>query len=169
MDSAATHSQDKDSSSLELISHYLDDHGVAHKLFEHETRFSAAGEARASGVAPHDAAKSVLLRVPEGYLLAVIPASERLDLAKLRRVLEANGSRIRLATEDEMAADFPGLELGALPPLGSMLGTPEVIDARLLDHPRILCNAGDHRHSMLVETREIADLTKARVADICQD
>jgi Ala-tRNA(Pro) deacylase len=152
---------------MKLTSEYLEERCVPYKLLDHEERFSAAAEARACGVAPHNAAKSVLLRDRATYHLAVIPASERLDLRKLRNLLGANGE-LRLATEREMAADFPELEVGAIPPLGSMLHAPEVLDERLLEHRRILCNAGDHRHSMLLDPRDIADLPEVRVGEICE-
>jgi Ala-tRNA(Pro) deacylase len=160
--------QRREGSSAEMTTRYLDDRDIAYKVFEHDRRFSAAAEASASGVAPHDAAKTMLLRDHDGYRLAVIPASERLDLRKLRHLCDANAD-LRLATEREMAADFPMLEVGALPPLGSMLSVPVVIDERLLDHRRILCNAGDHRHSMMLDPRDITDLAEARVGDICED
>ena len=153
--------------SAELTAHYLDDREIAYELLEHEERFSAAAEARAAGVTPDNAAKSVLLRDREDYRLAVIPASERLDLKKVRDLLDSR--ELRLATEQEMASDFPSFEVGALPPLGSMLNVPEVIDQRLLDHGRVLCNAGDHRHSILLDPREIVGLADARVGDICED
>jgi Ala-tRNA(Pro) deacylase len=151
----------------ELTVQYLEHHGVAYKLFEHEERFSAAGEALATGIKPQNAAKGILLRDHDGYRLAVIPASERLDLKKLHDLLEPS-SELRFASEQEMDADFPDFEVGALPPIGFLVGLPEVLDGRLFDHRRVLCNAGDHRHSMLVDPRDIADLGDARIGDICE-
>ena len=147
--------------------HYLDEHEVNYEVLEHEQRFSAAAEARAVGVTPDNAAKSVLLRDRGVYRLAVIPASERLALGKLRDFLASRD--LRLATEQEMASDFPDFEVGALPPLGPILSMPEVVDARVLDHERVLCNAGDHRHSVLLDPHELVRATEASVADICED
>ena len=124
---------------------YLDEQQVAYELVEHPERFTAAGEARAAGIEPADAAKDVLLRTDGDYVLAVIPASERLDMRKVRDRIHTDGE-IRLATEDEIAEDFSGFELGALPPFGPVLGAAQVIDRRLLEHERVLCNGGDHRH-----------------------
>jgi Ala-tRNA(Pro) deacylase len=153
-------------SPLETTTAYLDEQGVPYELVEHDEGFTAAAEARAAGVEPHNAAKTLLLRDREGYELAVIPASERLDLKKVRGAL---GRAMRLATEEEMGSDFGRFELGALPPLGSMLPAPELIDTRLLEHERVLCNAGDHRHSILVDPRELARVGDAQLADICED
>jgi len=91
--------------SIEAIRTYLDEQGADYELVEHEARFTAAAEARASGVEPGDAAKDLILRDVETYVLAAIPASERLDLGKARELLEA-GKSLRLATEKEI---WPGL------------------------------------------------------------
>jgi prolyl-tRNA editing enzyme YbaK/EbsC (Cys-tRNA(Pro) deacylase) len=151
---------------LETTTAYLDQNGVAYEVIEHDERFTAAGEARAAGVEPENAAKTLLLRDAEGYELVVMPASERLDLKKVRKALDRD---MRLATEQEMEADFGQFELGALPPLGPMLPAPELVDPRTLDHDRILCNAGDHRHSVLVDPRELVRVGDAKVADVCED
>jgi prolyl-tRNA editing enzyme YbaK/EbsC (Cys-tRNA(Pro) deacylase) len=153
---------------IEAVVRYLNEHGVAHEVVDHEATFSASEEARAAGVAPDHAAKTVVLREGDAYRLAVLPASERLDVGKARDALDA-GSHLRLATETEMEEDFGAFEVGALPPLGPMLPAPEVIDRRLIQHDRILCSGGDHRHSVLLDSNELARDTGATVADICED
>lgn len=45
----------------------------------------------------------------------------------------------------------------------------EVIDSALLEKERILCPAGDHRHSVLIDPREVVRIAAARTADICED
>jgi Ala-tRNA(Pro) deacylase len=152
---------------VERISRYLSEGGVAHEVVEHEETFTAMAEARAAGVAAGDAAKGVLLHTGDGYLLAVIPASERLDLTKVRRLTDQRG--LRLATEAEMKVLQPDLEPGALPPFGHGFPTPEILDQRLSEHDRILCSAGDHRHSVWVDPKDIISLVEPTVADVCQD
>jgi Ala-tRNA(Pro) deacylase len=155
-------------SGLEIVTRYLDEQGVGYEVVEHKTTYTAAEEARAAGVAAEDAAKTLALRDEEGYRLAVIPASERLDLEKVRDLLGA-GKSLRLATEDEMGSDFPDFELGALPPLGPLLPAAEVVDRRLLDHDRILCTGGDHRHGVLIDPQDLVELVQPKVADVCED
>jgi Ala-tRNA(Pro) deacylase len=60
-----------------------------------------------------------------------------------------------LATEAELAADFPGYELGALPPLGSLLGVPPLIDPEALDHETVLFAAGTETESVRVAAGEL--------------
>lgn len=152
---------------IEAVTQYLDEQQVGYEVVEHEERFTAAAEARASGIGPEDAAKDVVLRADDGYVLAVIPASEQLDLKKTRDLL--GEGEVRLATEEEMAADFSEFDLGALPPFGPILDVAQIVDRRLLEHERVLCNGGDHRHSLKIDPNEMIRVTDARVGDISQD
>lgn len=152
---------------FETFTRYLEEKGIAYEPIEHEATYTAADEAQAAGVTPDHAAKTMVLRDGDQYRLAVLPASERLDVRKAREALEAS-SHLRLATEEEMEADFAEYEVGAVPPVGPTQPAPEVLDQRLLDHERIICTAGDHRHSVLVDPREIARIADAQVVDVCK-
>jgi Ala-tRNA(Pro) deacylase len=153
---------------LEAIVEFLDGAGLQHELIEHEPTMSAVAEARAADYPPDQVAKTVVLHDGAAYVIAAIPASERLDLHKLRELLGAT-PQLRLASEDEIEREFPSLEVGAIPPFGPMVPAAEVIDHRLLEQERILCPAGDHRHSVLVDPRDVVRTTAAKIADICQD
>ena len=154
--------------SVEAVKAYLDQQGVAYEAVEHGERFTAAAEAQAAGIEPGDAAKDLILRDGESYALAVIPASQRLDLAKARELLDASGS-LRLATEDEIGKDFELFAVGAIPPFGGLHGISQVVDRRLLEHGRILCSAGDHAHGVLGDPNEMVGVGEARTGDLCED
>ena len=151
---------------LAALTEFLEREGVAYEVVEHERTQTAAAEARAAGMPPADVAKTVVLRDQNGLRLAVIPASERLDMHKLREALGSTG--LRLVTEREMAEEFDGFEVGAVPPFGSMFNALELVDERLLEHDRILCSGGDHEHAVLVDPRDVVKAADARVADICE-
>jgi Ala-tRNA(Pro) deacylase len=155
-------------SGVEAVARYLDEQGVRYDVVEHRTTYTATAEARAAGVPPEDVAKSVLLRDESGYRLAVIAASDRLDVDKVRELFGA-GKSMRLATEQEMQSDFEAFEVGALPPIGPMLPAPEVLDRKLLEHERILFSGGDHRHGVLIDPNDLVQLTQAKVADVRAD
>jgi Ala-tRNA(Pro) deacylase len=152
----------------EAIVEFLRGEGVDYELIEHEPTMSAAGEARTMHQSPDQVAKTIVLHDGSVYVIAAIPASERLDLHKLREVLGAT-RRLQLANESEIARDFPSLEVGAVPPFGPMVPAAEVIDSALLKPPRILCPAGDHRHSVLVDPMDVMRITGATTAFICQE
>lgn len=148
-----------------VVTEFLERHGVPYEVVEHKRTQTAAAEARAAGMPPADVAKTVVLRDQEGVRLAVIPASHRLDLHKVKRELGSKG--LRLVTEQEMAEEFADFEVGAVPPFGPMFHALELVDERLLEHDRILCGGGDHEHGVLVDPNDVVRAGQARVADIC--
>jgi prolyl-tRNA editing enzyme YbaK/EbsC (Cys-tRNA(Pro) deacylase) len=152
---------------IEAVTAFLEREGVSYEVVEHRPTFSAAAEARASGAEPREAAKTLALRDHDQYRMAVIPATHRLDLHRMRELLGAS-SHLRLATEAELEADFPMFDVGAMPPLGPMMPMAEVIDVHLLYHERILCAGGDHRHSLRMDPRDLLRLCEPRVAAICE-
>jgi Ala-tRNA(Pro) deacylase len=156
-------------SPVESTRKHLEEEGIGYELVEHDRALTAAAEARAAGQEPANAVKCVLLRGLGGYELVVLQASDRLDFGKVREHLGESAADLRLATEEEMDTDFPQFELGALPPLGEMLPAPEIVDRRVLDHDRVLCNAGDHTHSVLIDPYEIVRASRAEVADVRED
>jgi prolyl-tRNA editing enzyme YbaK/EbsC (Cys-tRNA(Pro) deacylase) len=152
-----------------LTEQYLRDHSIPFRLIAHEQTTSARQEARATGYPPEQHAKSVVLRVLDRYRLAIVPASERLSLRKVRDALELEGRAVRLATEAELSADFPAFDTGALPPLGRLLHADVLIDRRLLDYGRVVSAAGDHRHSMLVDPMSLVRDAGALVLDLIEE
>jgi len=152
----------------DAIAGFLEGAGVAFELVEHEPVMSAPAEAHAAHLPPEQVAKTIVLHDGGAYVIAAIPAVERLDLHKLRELLGAT-RQLRLASEAEIARDFPSLEVGAIPPFGPMVPAAEVIDSALAAQPRILCPAGDHRHSVLLDPRDVVRITAATVADICEE
>jgi Ala-tRNA(Pro) deacylase len=151
---------------IDAVTRFLERHGVRFEVIEHEPTQSAVGEARAVAADREATAKTVALHDRDGYRLAVVPASERLDVRRAREVLGAS-HHLRLATEEELQRDFGAFDLGALPPFG-MAPLPEVVDMRLLRHAQIVCAGGDQRRSVRIEAVELLRITEPRVADVCE-
>jgi Ala-tRNA(Pro) deacylase len=153
---------------VRALSAYLTKHGATHEIIEHAPTQTAAQDARAAAVPADQTAKTIVLHDHDAYLLALIPACERLDLHKLREVLGASKT-LQLATEREIASRFVPFEVGATPPVGAEAFAGEVIDTRLADQSAIVCPGGDHRHAVRVDPRDVVRLANAAVADICAD
>ena len=104
----------------EAVAHFLDRKHASFELIEHHATYAAREEASAAGSPAPRMAKTVVLHDSDGYRIAIIPASERVDLDKAREVFGASAD-MRLATEREIAQDFPTFDPGALPPFGACL------------------------------------------------
>ena len=150
------------------ITGFLDGEGIGYEVIEHEPAMTAATEAHLAHRPADQVAKTIVLHDGAKYVIAAISAADRLDLQKLRNLLGAT-RELRLATEPEIAGEFPTLEVGAIPPFGPMVPAAEVIDSALVGHERILCPGGDHRHSVLIDPRDVVRITAAQTADICED
>ena len=152
---------------IDRLVSWLRQRGIEHRVVEHDPMPTAGADARAVDVPLEHTAKTVVLHDGPDYCLVVVAASDRVDLRKVRELLDR--PYLRLATEDEMAQRFPDCEVGAVPPLGPDVPPLEVIDARLLDYNRLLCSGGDHRHAVLVDASALVDVAGARVADVRED
>jgi Ala-tRNA(Pro) deacylase len=131
---------------MTVVTEHLEKQGIRFELLPHPPATSALAEAEVLDLEPDQVIKAVVLDVSTGHAIAVLPASRRVDLDLLR---EALGERdARLASEEEIAKDFPEFELGAMPPLPSMLHVPLVIDPSVLEHATITFAAGITRGSV---------------------
>jgi Ala-tRNA(Pro) deacylase len=138
---------------MSLVTDYLDERGLAYEVVPHRRSFTSLQEASALGVSADQVVKTVALWTGGKYVLAVLPASRRLELRLVHQALEDPGAR--LASETELGADFPGYELGALPPLGSLLGVPLLVDPEVLEHAVVVFAAGLATESIRVGTGEL--------------
>ena len=151
---------------LKVITLFLEQQGIEFEVVEHARTTTARAEARATGISPDRVAKAIALRDEAAYFLAVIPASQRLDLEKARSALGASPA-LRFATEDEMRSEFDLFEVGALAPVPEVVRTTEVVDERLLQPDRILLSGGDHTHGVLIGPHDLIQVVQPKVADIC--
>src|SRR3954447_25421447 len=91
---------------IDAVTDVLERRGVAFEVVEHDPTYAAAAEARALDRDPEATAKTVVLHDHDGYRLAVVPASERLDVRRARDLLGAS-HHLRLALKEEACGDFP--------------------------------------------------------------
>jgi Ala-tRNA(Pro) deacylase len=139
--------------------------GIAYELLRHERTDRAADEATALGLSASAVAKTLVVTTGAGNVRVLVPASERVDLHKLRDVLEA-GKELHLLTEQALGADYPEFDLGAVPPLGGRRDEV-VLDSRLARLDDVVFEAGSHDSSARVRTADLVALARARVADVC--
>jgi Ala-tRNA(Pro) deacylase len=140
---------------------------VGYEVIPHRRTQSAAAEARAIGIEPSHVAKTLVLSRGSGFVRAVIPASERIDLRKVRELFGSD--EVHLATERVLADAYPEFELGAVPPIGGPHPDAVLVDERVSREPTVVFEAGSHEHSVRIETASLLMVADAEVADICQD
>ena len=116
--------------------------GVHYEVIEHPRTVDSAHTAQASHVPGAQLAKGTVLKDDQGFIIAVVPASRRVDLGALHMHF---GRHVGLATEREVETLFDDCEPGAVPPLGVAYGIDAILDDSLMDQSDIYFEAGDHR------------------------
>jgi Ala-tRNA(Pro) deacylase len=149
------------------VTSVLDESGVDYEVLPHPRTETAAAEAEALGLEPQEVAKTLVLSTPGGYVRAVLAASDRIDLSKVRDQVEG-GKRIHLASEEDLQRDYPGFDLGAVPPFGGA-GDRVLVDARLARQETVVLEAGSHEQSVRIQTADLLKLTQGEVVDLAQD
>jgi Ala-tRNA(Pro) deacylase len=138
------------------IKEFLDGRGVEYDVLRHAPTPTASRAAQASHVPGDSLAKAVVLRRGGDFMLAVVPASCRVNLDRVEELMD---ERVALATEDEIEGLFRDCDRGAVPPLGSAYGLECIIDELLEKTRDIYFEAGDHASLVHLTQAQFNDLT----------
>jgi Ala-tRNA(Pro) deacylase len=152
---------------MTLVTDHLAKRGIRFEVLPHPRATSAMEEARVLGEETESVVKTIVLDIATGHALALIPASHRLDLQLVRDALDDQSAV--LATEEELMRDFPEFELGALPPLPSLLHVPVVIDPHLLHHRTITFASGSQRESVRTAPHRLFTGASITITPIARD
>jgi Ala-tRNA(Pro) deacylase len=144
----------------------LDARRVSYKLYPHEETDDAQHLAAVLHVPGRYVVKTVLLRANGGYryVVAVLPATERLDLRRMSETL--GGAAVRLATEMEIAARCPDCEFGILPPFGSRFAMETIVDETVAQQQDMFFDGDTHREAIRMKFRDFYALEHPRVSRI---
>ncbi len=123
------------------VVNYLIEQSADYDVLDHPHSASSLETAQLAHVSGSCVAKSVLLEDEAGYVLAVLPASCRVDLGELHRQTNRN---LGLATEPELGALFDDCEPGAVPPFGMIYEMDAILDDALAEQSDVYFEAGDH-------------------------
>ncbi len=144
------------------IRDFLRERHIDFRVVTHPTAYTAQEEAAVTHVPGREWAKTVVCYADNEPILAVLPAHYSVDFERLRNL--AGATHLRLATETEMVALYPGCEAGAMPPLGPLYGQRVFADGSLADDLEIVFNGGTHVDAVRMRYDAFVALTGAQVA-----
>lgn len=139
---------------------------IPFERLHHQPAYTANRIAQALHVPGKEMAKTVLLRTGQGYALAVLPASYRVDLEQIRR--ELGEEQVELGSEEEMDRLFPDCERGAMPPFGSLYQLPTLVDESLAQDEQIVFEAQNHEDAIRMAYRDFEALEHPRKGHFAQ-
>jgi Cys-tRNA(Pro)/Cys-tRNA(Cys) deacylase len=145
--------------------------GVPHEVvkFGHDSRARSFGvEAvhaltKAGDIAAGQILKTLVIAVPDGFAVAILPASSTLSL---KAAAAALGVTKAAMAEPAAAQRATGYVLGAVSPFGQRAPLPTVVDSGALAWDRVYTSAGRRGWDVGVSPQDLIRLTGAIIAAI---
>lgn len=145
--------------------------GVPHEVltFRHDRREQSFGAeavkalTEAAGVESGQIYKTLIVAVPEGLAVAIVPATARLSL---KAAAAALGVAKASLAEAAVAERSTGYVVGAVSPFGQRRKLPTVLDSSALAWDRVFCSAGRRGWEVAVTPHDLIRVTGAITADI---
>ncbi len=148
---------------LKRLKEYLDKNGVSYEVGYHVRVYTAQEIAAAQHVPGKEMAKVVMVRADEKIIMLVLPASYRIDIKKLKGVL--NCKKVEIIKEEEFQDLFPDCEIGAMPPFGNLYHLEVWVDKVLEENQSIVFQAGTHVETLRIQYSDYVRLVNPKVGD----
>jgi prolyl-tRNA editing enzyme YbaK/EbsC (Cys-tRNA(Pro) deacylase) len=143
------------------ITSYLDKNKFKYEVIEHRTTYTAWDTAQTEKVRPQEVAKTLVMRVDNDYVLALVTSNRNLDKQKLLKVINVSRKKtglqgykkIDFAKEAWMTKNIPG-KVGATAPFQGLLKLDLYVDSALLKSKKIYVGAGEYTSAIRVNTNQ---------------
>jgi prolyl-tRNA editing enzyme YbaK/EbsC (Cys-tRNA(Pro) deacylase) len=147
------------------VTDFLEARSIHFEVINHERAFTSLDEAHSLGLAADEVLKALAITSQAGDAIVVLPASRRMDQHLLEQAVRDRHAR--LATEPEIERTYPGYELGALPPMPTLLKVPAYVDPEVMKRETVAFAAGSTTQSVRMRREDLfegAEITLAPLA-----
>jgi len=141
------------------VPEFLSERSVPFETLLHPPAYTAQKRARFLHLPGRQVAKAVLLHGPDGFVLAVVPATHHIDTERIADVL---GGSVRLADDDEIAKVFCDCEWGVVPPFGTLYGLPVLLDESITPDTLMVFETTTHAEAVRMLCRDFERLERPR-------
>jgi len=154
------------------IKKILDEAHVDYTHLTHDHVHTSADAALIRGTNIEDAAKALILKTEFkdetgsktfNFIQVVIPANMRIDLKKLKIILDSKN--VSLASPDEVL-ERTGCTVGSVPPFGKLFNIPMYMDESILKKDFIVFSAGTHNDSIQMKAQDYFEILEPNVVEI---
>jgi len=149
---------------LNRVTDLLEDEHITYEVVHHHVDYTAQETAADTHTPGREFAKTVVLGLPGGHAMAVVPALYKVDLEKIRQGI---GTRqVRLAEEEVMSRLCPDCDVGAEPPFGNLYDMPVFVDPSLAKDEFITFNGGTHEDAIRMRFSDYERLVHPTIMDM---
>ena len=150
-------SEANDSTSLKT---FLNSKGIWHRFIEYDDTVRTVEQAGKQVPIEKIVKSIVLVGSDQKPILAILPARNRVNYRKIKKILAVRD--VRLADPDEVMK-YSGYPIGAVPPFNKI--TRILLDPTVLENRRCMAGGGDTNKLVELETRDIVEFLKPLVVD----
>ncbi len=147
----------------ERIIQLLDNHQVKYQALEHEPTRTCADSARIRGTTADQGAKALVCLADKTPIMIVLSCSQKLDAKLFKQTFKVKDLRFASPLE---VSQITGLEIGSIPPWGSLFKLATYLDTSLSSQSQIAFNAGDTRRSIIMNYSDYVLLEKPNIGRI---
>lgn len=144
------------------LEEFLDGKRINYVRITHSTAYTAQQTAASAHIPGKALAKTVILKADGKMIMAILPASRRLDLDLFREAVGA--SKVEIANETEFKDMFPECDIGAIPPFGNLYEMDVISEKILVENEEIASNAGSYTRLVKLSYEDFLELVKPKVA-----
>ena len=146
------------------LKEFLDSNKVKYVAISHSQAFTAQEIAASAHIPGRQLAKTVMVTLGGEMAMAVLPATDHVDLRLLKKA--AGVKKAQLADEKEFKDLFPDCEIGAMPPFGNLYDLEVYVAASLAEGEDIAFNAGSHTELIQMAYADFERLVKPKVVEV---
>ena len=149
---------------VKKLKDFLDKHHIKYVAISHSLAYTAQEIAESAHIPAKELAKTVIVKLDGKMGMVVLPANVKVDLEALKSITGV--SDVSLASETEFKDQFPGCEIGAMPPFGNLYDMDVFVEKSLEEDEKIAFNAGNHSELIQLAFKDFKALVKPNVISL---
>lgn len=143
---------------------YLTENKYKYELIRHRTTFTAWDTAQTEKIKPQEVAKTLVMKVDNGWILAMLPSGRNLDKKLLLGILKKNSEKdikkFDFADEKWLKKNMKLGKLGAIPPFKNLLKKELYLDKLITKEKRVYVSSGEYDASLKLLVSQFLKIEK---------
>lgn len=147
---------------VQKLREFLDSNNIKYQTITYSPVYTAQETAASAHISGKELAKTVVVKIDGKMAMAVLPASYKIDIERLKKA--AGADKVELAGEKEFENRFLDCDIGAMPPFGNLYGMDVFVAEKLTEDEEIAFNAGSHSELIKMAYKDFEKLVKPKKA-----
>lgn len=149
----------------EQIIQRLDRLNLTYEKYEHEPVVTSEEAAKIRNSSLDAGAKALVMNADGKQVMIVVPGSKKANLNAIKKALDVKD--LSMANKNDVESKT-GVEIGGVPPLGSLFGMKTYLDEQLLSLPEIFFNAGSKSISIALSPEALVKVEQPEIGNFAK-